>query len=109
MQSRDTGLGAGEVDGGGLGSTTRAATDGATGETKECGRKSWRDFFMPFGSGPRACLGQQMVQAEVAYVVVRLLQEFPHLSMEDGGQDKPFSEAKAVSLYNADGVRILAR
>lgn len=76
----------------------------------------WRDFFMPFGSGPRSCLGQQMVQSEVAYVIVRLLQEFQEMrpaGVHDVHQDGAaasrqscFREAKAVSFYNADGVVI---
>lgn len=78
----------------------------------------WRDFFMPFGSGPRSCLGQQMVQSEVAYAVVRLLQEFQEIRV-GGVQDVPqheapaeprqphsFREAEAVSFYHADGVMI---
>ncbi|KAF3766855.1 cytochrome P450 [Cryphonectria parasitica EP155] len=65
-----------------------------------------RDFFMPFGSGPRACLGQQMVQTEVMYVVVRLLQEFSQISMAAGECNKPFKEAKAVSFYSDGGVHI---
>lgn len=81
----------------------------------------WRDFFMPFGSGPRSCLGQQMVQFEVAYVIVRLLQEFQEIrvgGVDDDDDDdaqrfehgieprQTFREAKAVSFYNADGVLI---
>lgn len=67
---------------------------------------------MPFGSGPRSCLGQQMVQSEVAYVIVRLLQEFQEIRAGvDDVQDRaeprrPFREAKAVSFYNANGVVI---
>lgn len=75
----------------------------------------WRDFFMPFGSGPRSCLGQQMVQSEVAYVVVRLLQEFQAIRADRGGVDddgnepsRPtiWKEAKAVSFVCAGGVLI---
>lgn len=67
------------------------------------GRKS---AFMPFGSGPRTCLGQTMVQAEVTYVLVRLLQEFPTLAIDEADAERPFKEAKAVSFYNEGGVRI---
>lgn len=67
---------------------------------------SWRGFFMPFGSGPRACLGQQMVQNETMCVVVRLLQEFPIITMDAAEHGKAFKEAKAVSFYNDGGVRI---
>lgn len=68
--------------------------------------ENWREFFMPFGSGPRTCLGQAMVQREVTYVVVRLLQEFPTLGMDDAEIGVPFKEAKAVSFYNEGGVNI---
>lgn len=68
--------------------------------------ENWRDFFMPFGSGPRTCLGQAMVQTEVAYVLVRLLQEFPRLSMDAADMGVPFKEAKAVSFYHEGGVNI---
>lgn len=66
----------------------------------------WRDFFMPFGSGPRSCLGQQMVQTEVSYVLVRLLQEFGEITIDKADIGRPFREAKAVSFYNDGGVRI---
>lgn len=62
---------------------------------------------MPFGSGPRACLGQKMAQTEVSYVIVRLLQAFPSLmGARDEAERTPFREAKAVSFCNADGVWI---
>ena len=71
-------------------------------------RETSRDskFFMPFGSGPRKCLGRTMARNEVSYTIVRLLQEFPHLGtrVEEEAEQKPFSEAKAVSFCNADGV-----
>lgn len=91
---------------------------GASGDTTgdsddEVGQK-WRAFFVPFGSGPRSCLGQQMVQSEVAYVIVRLLQEFQEIrvGIDDVQSEheirprQPFNEAKAVSFYNSDGVKI---
>lgn len=65
-----------------------------------------RDFFMPFGSGPRTCLGQAMVQTEVTYVVVRLLQEFPTIATGEADLGMPFKEAQAVSFYNEGGVNI---
>lgn len=82
-------------------------TDAGADESQIGGSEGRRDFFfMPFGSGPRACLGQQMAQNEVSYVVVRLLQEFPSLvgTREEEAEQTPFREAKAVSFRNADGV-----
>lgn len=61
---------------------------------------------MPFGSGPRSCLGQHMLQKEVKYVLVRLLQEFSVITVDDADAGKPFKEAEAVSFYNREGVRI---
>lgn len=75
-------------------------------DTKIGEEGSWRTTFMPFGSGPRSCLGQQMVQTEVAYVLVRLLQEFPAITVDDADIGHPFREARAVSFYNKEGVRI---
>lgn len=113
MRSRDT-ISACAGDDSGLVSGTSCATEigkmsKGKGDCEDKGQgqgESWRDFFMPFGSGPRTCLGQQMIQAEVSYVTVRLLQECTHFGMEGGSEGTPFREARAVSLYNADGVRI---
>lgn len=63
-------------------------------------------LFMPFGSGPRTCMGQQLVQAEVGLVLVRLLQAFSELRCED---TRPFREANAVSFYNCNGTLVSAR
>ena len=59
---------------------------------------------MPFGSGPRICMGQQMAQTEISYTIVRLLQEFVTIESKD---DRPFKEARAVSFYNAYGTMVL--
>lgn len=80
--------------------------DVGKGDTNIGEQVSWRAFFMPFGSGPRSCLGQRMVQTEVAYVLVRLLQEFPTMTLDDQDVGKPFREAEAVSFYNEGGVHI---
>ncbi|KAK3180015.1 hypothetical protein K4F52_008593 [Lecanicillium sp. MT-2017a] len=65
------------------------------------GAGSTNGSFLPFGSGPRACMGREMALMEVSYILVRLLQEFPILKGED---TREFKEAKAVSFYNANGV-----
>ncbi|KAJ3497075.1 hypothetical protein NLG97_g2179 [Lecanicillium saksenae] len=59
--------------------------------------------FMPFGSGPRSCIGQQMAQMEISYVLVRLLQAFETLDSRD---ERPFREAEAVSFYSAHGTMV---
>lgn len=63
-------------------------------------------FFMPFGSGPRICMGQQMAQAQLAYVIVRLLQNFSAIESSDS---RPFREAAAVSFYNGNGTLVSLR
>lgn len=68
--------------------------------------RSSRNFFMPFGSGPRACMGREMAQMEVSYILVRILQEFATLKCEDS---RPFEEAKAVSFYNEHGTLVSIR
>jgi len=52
------------------------------------GRKiGWE--FMPFGGGPRKCIGQQFALTEASYVVVRFLQRFDKLeNMEPPGPPK---------------------
>lgn len=98
--SRATHSVAGTAGGGGTG--FGAGAD----ESQIGGSETMRHFFMPFGYGPRECLGQRMALAEVSYVIVRLLQEFPTLAVtrEEEAEQKPFREAKAVSFCNADGV-----
>lgn len=59
--------------------------------------------FMPFGSGPRSCIGQEMAQREIAYVLLRLLQAFGEMESRD---KRPFREAEAVSFYSAHGTMV---
>ncbi|KAF2647562.1 cytochrome P450 [Lophiostoma macrostomum CBS 122681] len=37
--------------------------------------------YLPFHGGPRICLGMEFALAEAGYVVVRLLQRFPHIKL----------------------------
>lgn len=60
--------------------------------------------FMPFGSGPRICLGQQFALTEALYVLVRLAQMFPTLE-GDGSAYPPRKEANATLRY-MDGVNV---
>lgn len=41
-------------------------------------RPGWS--FMPFGSGPRVCLGQQFALTEASYITIRMAQTFPNLA-----------------------------
>lgn len=59
--------------------------------------------FMPFGSGPRICLGQQFALTEVMYVLVRMAQEFERLDYR--GEYPPKMLATAV-LKHKEGVKV---
>lgn len=72
-------------------------------ERWENARAATTAHFMPFGSGPRSCIGQQMAQTEISYVLLRLLQTFERLESRD---DRPFREAEAVSFYSAHGTLV---
>jgi cytochrome P450 len=58
------------------------------------------DYFMPFGSGPRACLGQQMALTTLSYVIVSILITFSEIACKD---KRDFKEAQAVSFRNKYG------
>lgn len=63
--------------------------------------------FIPFGTGPRVCLGQQYALTEALYVTVRLLQLFSNISSNNSKAYPPpkritatlqFSEGVIISL-----------
>lgn len=60
--------------------------------------------FMPFGSGPRICLGQQFALTEASYIVVRMAQMFPNLLTNDLVYP-PRKTNGAVMIY-LDGVKV---
>lgn len=103
---KDTTSAAVEITSGTDGMDSGDKKGGTADDTKIGEDENWRAFFMPFGNGPRSCLGQQMVQTEVAYVLVRLLQEFSVITMDDADAARPFKEARAVSFYNDGGIHI---
>ncbi|KAK6454119.1 cytochrome P450 52A12 (DH-ALK2) [Scheffersomyces xylosifermentans] len=51
--------------------------------------------FLPFNGGPRICLGQQFALTEASYVIIRLAQMFPNLTMDPTVEYPP---KKLVSL-----------
>jgi hypothetical protein len=62
-----------------------------------------REAFIPFGSGPRNCLGQQFAMLQTSYIAARLLAAFEHFQLRDG--DVPFQEAAAaVTHWNGRGI-----
>lgn len=61
---------------------------------------------MPFGGGPRACVGQSKALAEATYVLVRLVQKFPAVEARpQAGKDGWEGEIK-LTVRNANGCRV---
>ncbi|KAH8687401.1 putative cytochrome P450 [Tricladium varicosporioides] len=70
------------------------------------GRKTgWE--WVPFGGGPRKCLGQQLAYTEVSFCVVRLLQRFDAIeNMEGPGEIKLHT---AIENRSGTGVQVRLR
>ena len=76
-------------------------------ETGELADVGWGYF--PFNGGPRACLGQDFALMEVSYTLVRLLQEFPAISLPMGGVKEPIGTERqrlTLVLSSADGCKV---
>ncbi|KAI0475564.1 cytochrome P450 alkane hydroxylase [Xylariaceae sp. FL0804] len=55
--------------------------------------------FMPFGAGPRSCLGMDFALTEASYTVVRLLRHFPSLGLPPGERaDRCGQEEQTVMI-----------
>lgn len=61
--------------------------------------------FIPFGTGPRVCLGQQYALTEALYVTVRLLQQFSNISSYNS-EVYPPSKRITATLQFSEGVKI---
>ena len=72
-------------------------------ERWESGRLQPRWEYLPFNGGPRICLGQRYALTEVAYVVVRMAQEFQILESRDPG---PWEESLALTLCSRNGTKV---
>lgn len=64
-------------------------------------RHSWG--YLPFNGGPRVCLGQQFALTEIAYVTVRLLQEFEAVESRD---DSPWQEKWLINCSVHSGCKV---
>lgn len=60
--------------------------------------------FIPFGGGPRTCPAQQLVGTEVAYVIVRMVQEFARLESAD---EHPWTEQWKLGPHSKYGCRVV--
>ncbi|RAL08912.1 cytochrome P450 [Aspergillus homomorphus CBS 101889] len=72
-------------------------------ERWEDGKLQPRWEYLPFNGGPRICIGQQYALTEVAYVTVRLAQEFKGLGSRDPG---PWEESLTLTVCSKNGTRV---
>lgn len=75
--------------------------------SRDATHRGWT--FLPFGGGPRTCLGMDFSLTEGAYAIVRILQRFPSIRIPT---DEPVQvtgherQTVTISLKPADGCRV---
>ncbi len=64
--------------------------------------------YLPFGAGPRACLGQEFAITETAYTVARMIQWFPYWTVPDGETTELGKEKQLLTIVVscAEGCRV---
>jgi cytochrome P450 len=76
-------------------------------ETGELTNIGWAYF--PFNGGPRTCLGQDFAMMEVSYTLIRLLQEFPIITLPANEKNEPIGVEKqllTLVLSSDDGCKV---
>lgn len=65
--------------------------------------------YLPFGAGPRVCLGQEFALLLIQYTVARLVQWFPYMTLPEGETVEIGKEKQVLTLvvYCAEGCRVL--
>jgi len=66
--------------------------------------ETWQ--YLPFGGGPRSCLGRTKALVEASYVIVRLMREFAHIESRD---DADWTGQVQLTAKNANGCKISFR
>ena len=59
--------------------------------------------YLPFGAGPRQCIGRDKALAEASYVLVRLLQRFTNIESRD---ERDWQGHVQLSAQNAHGCKV---
>ncbi|XP_031347747.1 cytochrome P450 6B4-like [Photinus pyralis] len=60
--------------------------------------------YIPFGAGPRSCMGQRFAFMEAKIVVAKILKDF-HISVNDITDSEPLPmDPKAFELQTANGI-----
>ena len=70
--------------------------------------KSGGPAFMPFSTGPRLCLGQQLALTEASYITIRLLQTFDVIE-KVGDEPYPPRTSSSATMRLMDGAKVRMR
>ncbi|TGO49137.1 hypothetical protein BOTNAR_0442g00080 [Botryotinia narcissicola] len=70
-------------------------------DSVNCKPTSWE--YMPFGGGPRACVGQQKALVEAAYTVAKIAQVYKGLESRD---DRDWEDEWKLTAKNVNGCKV---